>query len=158
MRQQCMASFRRNESVGRNRRVVGSLLKYGEIKTPGDCSFGTSLRYLIRIPTFLSLVWRFEAILTSNNCVDQKRDLVAGSLWTVGTRRQVREDFINTAVINWSQAEQILSFSFRNRTNLLAVPTECYRLPYTSFYNFYAPCRFCGGPIKSAVVRPSAHL
>jgi hypothetical protein len=61
---------------GSNCRVVGLLLKYGEIKTTVNCLLGTSLRYLIRIPTSVSLVWRFEAIWTSNGCVDQQRNSV----------------------------------------------------------------------------------
>ena len=162
MRDQCMASLSRNESIGRNCRVVGLLLKYGEIKPPGDCWLGTSLRYLIRIPIFVSIVWQFEAIWTSNGCVKQQRDSVAGSLWAVRTRRHLREYFINTAVITRSQTEKIRSLCFRNRTNLSVVPAECYCLPYTSLYSFYAPYRCCGGPIKNAVVRasvrPSAHL
>jgi hypothetical protein len=162
MRHQCMASLSRNESVGRNCRVVGLFLKYGGIKTPGDCWLGTSLRYLIRIPTFVLLSWRFEAIWTSNGCVDQQRDSVAASLWAVGTRRHVREYFTNTAVIIRSQAEQIRSLCFRNRTNLSVVPAECPCLPYISLYSSYVLYRCCGGPIKIVVirasVRPSAHL
>jgi hypothetical protein len=143
------------EEEGRNCRVVRLLLKYGEIKTPGNCWLGTSLRYLIRITTFVSLVWRFEAIWTSNGCVDQQRDSVAGPLWTMGAWRHVREDFINTAVITWSQAEQILYLCLHNGTNLSAVHPECYCLPYMSLYNIHAPCRFCGGTIKIVVVRAS---
>jgi len=158
MHHQCMASLSRDESVGRNCRVVGLLLKYGKIKTPGDCWLRTSFRYLIRIPTFVSFVWRFEAIWTSNGCFDQQRDLVAGFLWALGIRRHVREYFFNATVITRSQAEQISSLCFRNRTNISVVPAECYCLPYLSLYSFYAPYRFCGWPIKIAVVRPSAHL
>jgi len=158
MHHQCMASLSRDESVGRNCRVVGLLLKYGKIKTPGDCWLRTSLRYLIRILTFVSLVWRFEAIWTSNGCFGQQRDLVAGFLWALGTRRHVREYFFNATVITRSQAEQISFLCFRSRTNISVVPAECYCLPYLSLYRFYAPYRFCGGPIRIAVVRASVHL
>jgi hypothetical protein len=119
---------------------------------------GTSLRYLIRVPTFVSLVWQFEAIWTSNGCVDQQRNSVARSLWAVGTRRHMWEYFINNAVITRSQAEQIISLCFRNRTNLSVVPGEFYCFPYISLYSFYAPYRFCGGPVKIAVVRASVRL